>query len=106
MSSAELRRLGKTVAHVEEDDSESGYVVAAFRLLILTGCRLGEIQTLRWEFIKGNGMELPDTKTGARRIPLPQAARAALDALPDPDGNPYVIAGKLPENHITDLQHP
>ena len=51
-------------------------------------------------------MELPDTKTGARRIPLPQAARAVLDALPDPEGNPYVIAGKLPDSHITDLQHP
>jgi len=29
-----------------------------------------------------------------------------LSALPDPEGNPYVIAGKLPGNHITDLQHP
>lgn len=106
LSGAELQRLGETLASVETAGSESRYVVAAFRLLILTGCRLGEIKTLRWEYITGNGMELPDTKTGARRIPLPQAARAVLDALPDPEGNPYVIAGKLPDSHITDLQHP
>ncbi|NOR62065.1 MAG: tyrosine-type recombinase/integrase [Rhodobacteraceae bacterium] len=106
LTGPELRRLGETLASVEADRSESRYVVAAFRLLILTGCRLGEIQTLRWEYITGNGMELPDTKTGARRIPLPQAARAVLNALPNPDGNPYVIAGKLPDSHITDLQHP
>jgi len=106
LSGAELQRLGETLASVEADGSESRSVVAAFRLLILTGCRLGEIKTLRWDYITGNGMELPDTKTGARRIPLPQAARAVLSALPDPEGNPYVIAGKLPGSHITDLQHP
>jgi integrase len=106
LSSAELRRLGETLAHVEADGSESRYVVAAFRLLILTGCRLGEIQTLRWDYITGNGMELPDTKTGARRIPLLQAARAVLASLADTEGNPYVIAGKLPNGHITDLQRP
>lgn len=106
LSSAELHQLGATLAEVEADGSESPFVVAAFRLLILTGCRLGEIQKLRWEYITDRGMELPDTKTGARRIPLPTAARAILDSLRAADGNPYVIAGKLPDSHITDLQHP
>jgi integrase len=81
-------------------------VIAAFRLLILTGCRLKEIQTLQWGFITDAGMELPDTKTGARRIPLPAAARAILSTLPRTPGNPYVIEGKLYGSHITDMQHP
>ncbi|SEN81126.1 Phage integrase family protein [Roseovarius tolerans] len=81
-------------------------MIAAFRLLILTGCRLGEIQTLQWSFITDHGMELPDTKTGARRIPLPQAARAVLSALPRLPDNPYVIAGKVPGRYATDLQAP
>ena len=51
-------------------------------------------------------MELPDTKTGARRIPLPEAARAVLESLESAEPNPYVIAGKLPGSHVTDLQHP
>ena len=51
-------------------------------------------------------MELPDTKTGARRIPLPQAARAVLSALPREAGNPYVIAGSVEGKYATDLQKP
>ena len=102
----ELQRLGEVLSEAERDGSESVHVVAAFRLLILTGCRLKEIQTLQWRFITEAGMELPDTKTGARRIPLPAAARAVLSALPRTEGNPYVIEGKLSGSHITDLQHP
>ncbi|SLN64549.1 Putative prophage CPS-53 integrase [Roseovarius albus] len=102
----ELQRLGQVLSEVEQDGSETPYIVAAFRLLILTGCRLGEIQTLQWQFITDSGMELPDTKTGARLIPLPQAARRVLSALPQLVDNPYVIAGKLPGQFATDLQHP
>ncbi|MEH6647567.1 tyrosine-type recombinase/integrase [Sulfitobacter sp.] len=70
-SNAELRRLGQVLCDVEKEGRETRYIIAAFRLLILTGYRLGEIQTLKWEYITDDGMELPDTKTGARRIPLP-----------------------------------
>lgn len=106
LSQPELQRLGETLVAVEHDGSESPFVVAAFRLLILTGCRLGEIQTLKWAYITPDGMELPDSKTGARRIPLPQPARDILVHLRRTPGNPYVIEGKLPDSHITDLQHP
>ncbi|WP_037309580.1 site-specific integrase [Ruegeria halocynthiae] len=102
----ELQRLGQVLADAERDGAESPFVVAAFRLLILTGCRLGEIQTLQWSFITDVGMELPDTKTGARRIPLPQAARAVLSALPRLPDNPYVITGAGPGHYATDLQKP
>ncbi len=106
LSNAELQRLGQVLSEVERDSSETLFIVAAFRLLILTGCRLGEIQTLKWDYITPDGMELPDTKTGARRIPLPAAARAVLSALPKVPNNPYVIAGKVEGKHATDLQHP
>ena len=106
LSQPELQRLGKVLGEVERDGSETPYVVAAFRLLILTGCRLGEIQTLQWQFLTDQGMELPDTKTGARRVPLPNAARAILSALPRVDSNPFVIVGRVDGQHITDLQHP
>jgi len=106
LSQNELQRLGQTLSSAERDGTETPYVTAAFRLLILTGCRLGEIQTLQWSFITDQGMELPDTKTGARRIPLPKAARAILGALPRLPDNPYVIAGKVPGRYATDLQHP
>ncbi|WP_343081444.1 tyrosine-type recombinase/integrase [Ostreiculturibacter nitratireducens] len=106
LSQSELQRLGQVLTEVEHEGSESPFIVAAFRLLILTGCRLGEIQTLKWDYITPRHMELPDSKTGARRIPLPQAAREVLDALPRMDGNPYVIAGIVEGQHATDLQRP
>jgi integrase len=106
LSQDELQRLGQVLSEAERDGSETVHVVAAFRLLILTGCRLGEIQTLQWSYITDKGMELPDTKTGARRIPLPAAARAVLSALPRSLSNPFVIEGRLDCAHITDLQHP
>ena len=106
LADVELLRLGQVLSDFERDGSESLFIVAAFRLLILTGCRLGEIQTLRWDYITPKGLQLPDTKTGARRIPLPDAARAVLEALPRLEANPYVIAGKVEGQYATDLQHP
>ena len=38
----ELQRLGQVLAQCERDGSETAHVVTAFRLLILTGCRLRE----------------------------------------------------------------
>jgi integrase len=62
--------------------SEFGVIV---RLLILTGARRGEIQGLQWREVDFArcAIVLPDarSKTGARRIPLSQAAIEALDAM-------------------------
>ena len=80
--------------------------VAAFRLLLLTGCRLSEIQFLRWEYVKDDCIELPKAKTGGRIVSLGSEARAVLADLPREEGNPWVIRGKLPCSHITDLQKP
>ena len=40
----------------------------AIRLLMLTGCRLWEIQKLRWEHVdlEAGELLLPDSKTGGR----------------------------------------
>jgi integrase len=102
----ELRRLGEVLNRIEREERETLFVVAAFRLLILTGCRLGEIQFLEWSFVTDRHLQLPDTKTGARRIPLPPAARDILDRLPRDPTNPFVIVGKVADQAITDLQRP
>ena len=82
------------------------YLRLELRLLLLTGCRLSEIQFLRWEYVKDDYIELPDANTGGRVVPLGPEARAVLAALPREDDNPWVIAGKVPGSHITDLQKP
>ncbi|MEN8949926.1 site-specific integrase [Planktotalea arctica] len=106
LAQAEIEHLGKTLAQCEEDGIESPHVVAAFRLLLLTGCRVSEVQTARWEYVTDRGLELPDSKVGKRCIPLPMAARAVLAELPRTAGNPFIIEGRWGNTHITDLQRP
>jgi len=45
----ELERLGTALTEAEKDGTEPPSVIAAIRLLILTGCRPQEILGLRWE---------------------------------------------------------
>ena len=103
LSPGETERLGQVLRDVEE---EMPSAVAAFRLLLLTGCRMSEIRDLRWEYVKGDCIELPDAKTGGRVVPLGPEARAVLSAIPRDEDNPWVIAGRLPGSHLTDLQRP
>ena len=106
LTQAEIQHLGQILKRCEDDGSETPHVVAAFRLLLLTGCRLGEIQTAKWDYVTERGLELPDSKVGKRCIPLPAAALTVLNDLPRTAGNPFIIEGKLPDTHITDMQRP
>ena len=81
----ELARLGRAL-----DDQEARWpeAVAAIRLLALTGCRRSEVLDLRWRDIGGDALNLRDSKTGPRAVPLGEAAQAHVAALPgdrDPD---------------------
>lgn len=91
---------------MEATGRESPYAVGAFRLLLLTGCRLREIQTLQWTFIEDRYIVLPDSKTGPRKVPTTPAVRQVLDSLERRPDNPYVIVGLTPGQHLTDLQRP
>lgn len=48
------------------------------RLLLLTGCRHGEIRTLLWKEVKTDRLMLSDSKTGPRQVLLGEPARAIL----------------------------
>jgi len=106
LTSEEQTQLGQVLRDCLGDGSESVYVVSAILLLMLTGCRPDEIRTLRWDYITRHHLELPDSKTGRRRIPLPREARAVLDRIPQCPGNPYVILGNAPDRPIVNLQKP
>lgn len=106
LSPEELAHLGETLIKLEQEGVESQSAINAIRLLILTGCRLGEIQMLKWEYIKGNSALLPDSKTGAKRVYLGPAALEVLSRIEQLPDNPYVITGKLPGSHLSDMQKP
>jgi integrase len=104
----EVKALGRALDAAESDGSEGKYACTAFRLLLLTGCRLSEIQRLRWEhvYLDEGELRLPDSKTGAKTVHLGAAAIALLRSLPRVEKNPFVIAGKNSGWYLTDLQRP
>ena len=108
LSDAEYRRLGSALREIEQNGSETASAIAAIRLLMLTGCRLSEIQKLRWEHVdlETGELRLPDTKTGAKVVHLGEPAIAVLRDIQRQDDNPWVIAGRKEGGHLTDLQHP
>lgn len=71
LSPAEMARLGKALADLL-DDGANAPPVGVIRLLILTGCRRGEITGLRWEWVDWDRscIRFPDSKTGAKVVPL------------------------------------
>ncbi len=106
LSDDEQMRLGEVLAEALEEATESVYAVSAILLLLFTGCRLSEILTLRWDYVTSHHLELPDSKTGRRRIPLPREAYDILMELPREAGNPYVILGDVDGAPLVNLQKP
>ena len=102
----EQSRLGRVLFQSLEDESETVYIVSAILLLMLTGCRMSEITTLKWEYVHYSHLDLPDSKTGRRRIPLPREAHDIIMGLPRRGSNPYVILGNTEEGYLTDLEKP
>ena len=75
----ELARLGRAL---DANEARWPEAVAAIRLLALTGCRRSEVLDLRWRDIGEDAINLRDSKTGPRAVPLGEAARALIETLP------------------------
>jgi integrase len=108
LSQAELGRLGDALREAEQDKSCSPWVIAAIRLLTLTGARRNEILTLRWEHVNEDHgcLMLTDSKTGRKVVSLNAPALAVLQAIPRLERNPYVICGERAGRHLVNLEKP
>ncbi|MDT8854778.1 tyrosine-type recombinase/integrase [Paracoccaceae bacterium Fryx2] len=106
LSAAELRRIGEVLREMESERIESPSAILAARLLILTGCRLGEIMTLKWDYVDFDecALRLPDSKTGKKVVHVGAPAVEYLHSAHHIDGNPWVITGTLPGKPLSDLQ--
>jgi integrase len=69
----------------------------AIRLLLLTGCRRGEILTATWAMVdeKNGLLRLSDSKTGAKDVHLPAEALPVLQELRRRTNGDLVIAGDV-----------
>jgi len=100
-SGDELQAIGTALATTQRTGGERTAALLAIRLLALTGCRVGEILTLRWEHVDlGAGLlRLPDAKAGARSVGLPAPAVAMLERVKQDEG--FVVEGDKPGQHLS-----
>lgn len=88
LTDEELGRFGRALADLEPTYPLQ---VGAVRLLLLTGCRVGEILALRWDDIIGRTMHVTTSKTGPRAVMLNEAAVDALGRIPKREDCPWVF---------------
>ncbi len=91
-------------------DPEHPSVVAVLRLLLLTGARMTEVLGLTWEMVdqRERVLRLPDSKTGAKVIPLAPAALQVIEAqrARQEEDNPHVFPGGAERKPLADLERP
>lgn len=107
LSDEELSRLGAALSEAQAA-GESLWTITLVRMLILTGARLGEMLTLKWDHVDltRNCLRLPDSKTGAKTVLLSAEASALLASLPRIANNPWVFPGHIHGQHLVNAQKP
>lgn len=107
LSQTEINCLMKALDE-EEQQNENPWPLCAIRLLLLTGCRLNEVLTLKWEEVDLDNqcLRLRDSKTGKKLVYLSTAAIELLKSIPQQEDNPFAICGGKEGRHLINLQKP
>lgn len=100
LSAAELAALGEAFTKAEGQGLNPNSL-AICRLLLLTGARRNEIASLKWEHVdfEHGALRLPDSKTGAKIVPLGAPALALLARQPRTEGSPWVFPAATGKGH-------
>jgi len=126
LSERELAAFSEALIAFEAEDPRMSVMADAVRLLVLTGCRKTEILSLQWAWVdsRKSCLRLPDSKTGARIVPLSDTAIALLTrrweaGRPEPDlrghnsgdrpepkrRSPFVLPAMKGDGHYVGLPH-
>ncbi|MEJ5081081.1 tyrosine-type recombinase/integrase [Ochrobactrum sp. MYb379] len=100
LSPDEYKAFGKALRDAGTDETKAWQGIVALRLAALTGCRIGEIENLKWSEVdlENSLLKLEDSKTGKSIRPLGSPAVALLAGLArDPD-NHFVLPAPRLEN--------
>jgi len=97
LSKDEAKRLYETLNKMEAAGAENLYAIALIRVLWLSGTRGSEFRNAKWEWVnfERNTLELPDSKTGRRSIPLNEPVIKILVSLPRIKNNPYIFPSPM-----------
>ena len=99
-------KMARLNAVLTRDEFYCPHIVAIVRLLMLTGCRLGEVLALGWDWIKGKRIHLPDSKSGPPTVWLSSAARAVIDAIPRYSLDcPFLFPARPPTRHVQGIEY-
>jgi integrase len=93
----EVRRLFDALSRMRQRNPWFAGMIA---LLCFVGARKNEIMTSRREWWQGDKLVLPDSKTGAKIVPINAAARSIFDLIPEVEGNPYLVVGRRQNDHL------
>ena len=105
LSAEEIERLHRVLDRLVGERPSRRPQAEVIRLLLLTGCRKGEILKLRWSEVDGDRLNLAVTKTGPRRVWLSQSAQAILARQPRA-ASPYVFPSpRRPDKPLSDTMH-
>lgn len=104
LSTDEAKRLLTAAAK-----SRNPQLASVVGLLLLTGMRVSELLSTRWENVKldGRSLYIPTSKTGrSRHVPLAQAAVDIIERLPHAEGAVFLFPSpKDPTKHLTTIKH-
>ncbi len=103
LSFEEAVKLGKSL---DDEYANNPFAVAAIKILIMTGARLSEILTAKWEWLHGDILKLPDSKTGEKEISLPSPVLEILEKLPRSINSTYIIPGRVRGKPMVNLRKP
>lgn len=92
LAASELAALS---AALDEREASHPFAVGAVRVAAMSGLRISECLSMRWENIsfETGRATLPRTKTGRRVVPLAAPVLDLLSRLPRINGCPWVFAG-------------
>ena len=100
LDNSEMQRLGAALIGAEAA-GENPYAIAIIRLLVLTGARKGEIESLRWPEVdwQFSYLRLADSKTGQKLIMLNGAAIEVLQTVPRQNASDFVFPASRSDGH-------
>lgn len=104
LDNQELKRLSNAL---ENAGDLNVYAIQAIKLLMLTGCRRGEILNLKWSEIdfENSLLKLEDTKTGASNRSISDEALSILAKIARIQDSAYVFPGTNPNKPYAGIQN-